>query len=411
MSDLRKVIANSSYLILTQCANYLAPFIAVPFLAKELSVEQFGLIMALVALLQFSYLLTEYGFNVFVTKKIIDKSNELDFVARVNLSVIVIKSIITIVISTLIFFIYGTQIGVIPVFIFFFALLFQAMQPSWIISALEKFKVYSFSIFIGKVIYVFLLLFIGVSDSPVEVVLSCFALSNLITLLLTYFLIYKSNKRYLGLSFNSSLTLGLLKEGVGYLAARFTSNAHFFSSASLVGFLFGNQAAGIYASADTLSRAVKGVLGSILQAVFPRIASSKSKKSFIYIGLLSCPPIICGLGLLYYLADFFINFLFGDKLSLASEYLQYLIPVIFLNYINGYLGYPLFALYNKSELVNKISYISFSFFALYLLVLVSFYEYGVNSLILSFLWFEVFSLILRLGYLFWLIKISKHSKI
>jgi PST family polysaccharide transporter len=67
-ADMKRLFENSLSLFALQAANYILPFITIPYLIRILGTEKFGLTVFASAMMQYLAVFTDYGFNFTATE-------------------------------------------------------------------------------------------------------------------------------------------------------------------------------------------------------------------------------------------------------------------------------------------------------------------------------------------------------
>ncbi len=91
-----QVVQNTLLLYGVQISSYIFPLIALPFLARVLAPEKFGLISFAQYFIWYFLTLTEYGFNLTATREIAVHRDDPEIVSRIFSSVMLTKLLLTI---------------------------------------------------------------------------------------------------------------------------------------------------------------------------------------------------------------------------------------------------------------------------------------------------------------------------
>lgn len=123
----RKLFRNWYYLTVLQIAQYVLPFVPIPYLVRVLSPEKFGLVAFAAAMAQFFSVFVEYGFSYSAVKRIAVNKKDKRKVEEIFSCAVIIKAVIACVLASvfvpLVLFvpqIYGEK----TVFIFAFFMIF-----------------------------------------------------------------------------------------------------------------------------------------------------------------------------------------------------------------------------------------------------------------------------------------------
>lgn len=362
--NLFKLAKNAAYLMLSQIATYIVPFVTLPYLSRTLSLPLFGEVMTFIALIQFGYIFSEFGFNISATKEIIDSNNDKYKIRITNGSVYIIKIVSVAIYSFLIFLFFYDKINIYILLLIYLSIFFQGIQPVWVFNAEEKFKELSIVLLLGKLTYIPLIYYFVKDTSDVADVLFFLLLSQIITFIIAY---YKFNE-YFKFKILKENVIYLINISYSYFIARITTNIQYYMLVPIVSYFLGPVIAGQFSNSDNLSKSVRGLSGSIIQVLFPAISKSKDMKMFLLFTVTSTLVLFFICLLLSLSSENIITFIFGDSFEQSIIYFKYLIFSVVLFYVNGCLGYPLFSMISKLEYVNVTSIVGGVIFVIGLVV-------------------------------------------
>ncbi|MBK9935920.1 MAG: oligosaccharide flippase family protein [Cytophagaceae bacterium] len=144
-----------------QLINYSGPIIILIYLTRILSTENFGLIALSISITQYSVVLMDYGFGIYATKLVSIHFKEKNIINEILGSVLIIKVLIFMFVSLILslFLIYIESeiynfiflLSLIPIF-------FQGLNVEWFFLGIEKMKVITINVFIGRLLIVILTL-------------------------------------------------------------------------------------------------------------------------------------------------------------------------------------------------------------------------------------------------------------
>ncbi len=329
LPKLKNVVENNKLLVenifslsVLQGANYLLPLITVPYLVRVLGPERYGLLGFAQAFAQYFVILTDYGFNMSATRQIAMNQNDPQAISEIFSSVTLIKLALMLISFLL-------MVGIVS-----FLPQFQQYAPVYYVS---------FLLVVGNVLFP-VWFFQGMESMKYITVLNLIA--KLLSTLAIFALVH-SKEDYLmaaGVQASGFVVAGLLSVGVlvkffplrliwpstktllqviidGWYVFISTASISLYTTSSIfiLGLLTNNQIVGYYNAANTLTRAVQGLLNPVYQAIYPHmnalakqsseVALSFIRKSLLY---LSSASFLFSVSL-FCLAEPLVRIVMGDK--------------------------------------------------------------------------------------------------
>lgn len=326
---MKKILNNSFFkgsLIMLLGSNiynlgqFIYHFLAGRFLGKAL----YGDLASIISLIAY-FGIIQLALGLTIVKFIAQQKNKnvlFNFVKWFNLWGLVLAGSLAVIALMLAPFIagflninYKASFYVLPVFIFFFSIIYIHRS---ILQGLLKFKKLALSYILETVLKIVLTLFF--------IILGWSVFGAVVALTLTVFIVFLMTRISLasllrGKKREMPKVLPLVKYSFPVLMQGLALNSMYSTDLILVKHFLSSQEAGIYASLSILGRIVFFGSTPILQVMFPYVAKKFSqgqsvKKIFIFSLLLTASISFCIILAYYFLPQIFINVLYG------REYLQ-----------------------------------------------------------------------------------------
>lgn len=320
------IARNAVHLYIIQGSNILIPLATLPVLARALGPSGFGIIALAQLVLQYMVMVTDFGFNLTATRRIVSARGNISEISRIFCSTMTVRvgllaACLLAVVGMLVFLepsdyhLYAQSLALI-------GLLGNVMTPAWLFHGTERNELFAaFSISPRLVCLVFLFLFV---KGPEDLILAAgllFLPPFVCGILSLTWAFYR-----LGLTPNRP-TLGEIRfsiqDGFHVFTVSVFSTIYMYLNGFIVKFLYGDAALGIYAAAEKLAKAVYVMVQPAIQAVYPRACAGASapilKLSVIIAAataLIWCVVLLAG--------DLIIHVVYGPAFSEASMVLKIL---------------------------------------------------------------------------------------
>lgn len=405
-----QVFKNMIALGLVQVANYILPLLAWPLLAKSLGLEQFGVVMMLLAICAMANILTDFGFNLSATHTIAQNHEDKQKIAQLLGNIFAIKGILAII-ACIISTIYMTyqfmmveksMIDIWTILLVNLIIVAQSVSCVWFFHGIEKMYYITKVNIWTKLAYVLILFIVLQFYVHINVALLCFFISQLLLSILFIYYIYK--EQYFIISPQFNMLWQELKYSFSFFVSRVAVSVYTLANTLILGHFNGATIAGLYGSAEKIYGAGVGVSGIVSQALFPYMVKTNRLDVLLKVAFaLLVPYVIVCVGLSMW-ATKIIVLIFGQEFSEAGELLKLFFVLASITFLSVNVGYPGFSAVKRVEWANYTVMIGaiFHLSALFLLYLCDWIS--AKNVLCTVILTETLVLLLRLSMLFFFAK-------
>ena len=355
------LISNFSYMFVIEMANYIFPFLVIPYIVQTVGVTNFGLITFSYVLVSYFNLFINYGFHMLIVK---DISLHQHSQKRLNFlfSKMYTSQLILLIISIIIF------IGLIQIpsflenktiFIYAFGMVIgNFLFPVWFFQGIEKMKFIALFNFFSRLLYLVLILTFIKTQDDYSFVILINSFSVLVTGILS--LVYVLLKYQVKFTFIKITQIRRFFKDAWSLFISFIT-VHFYSSFNIMvlGLFAGYTAVGVYSLADKIFGALSKLMSILNLVIFPLLAKlSKKRKVLIFKIRQLIVVYIIALSLLSVLlfisSEMLISILYGENNETAI-YILKVFSFVLLVYPLGQIFSSYMVIKNESYKIQKIT--------------------------------------------------------
>jgi PST family polysaccharide transporter len=272
--DKKRLLGNFASLSVLQGANYILPFITVPYLTRVLGPSRYGLIGFAAAFVNYFTILTGYGFNLSATKEISLRRDYPKRVSAIFSSVMIIKSALlalSLVLLLVIVSSFHKFRADAYVYLFSFGLVVgNVLFPVWLYQGMERMKYITYINLSGRLaLTVAIFAFVSGENGYMRYVIMSSATAILVGIAslvcalkvfdITFVLPSFADLRREAIDgwyvFISSISIVLYTSSTTFLLGLFTNN-------TIVGY---------FAGADKIRQAIQGVFTPVFQTLYPYV--------------------------------------------------------------------------------------------------------------------------------------------
>lgn len=267
------VAHNASALYLVQLASFVLPLLTVPYLARVLRPDGWGLVVFAQSFSIWLSLLLEYGFGLSATRMVARQPGNTDYLAMVVARVQGAKCLLVLAVAAVSVVVWWAvpTFRVRPWYLFWAVMgaIAQGFSVAWYYQGIERMKGLAMVEVISRVaIVVGIFAFVRRPDQG-WVVLMLQACSGALAVISTTWWIHRTLPR-LQPTLHASWTM--LVETAGLFLFRSASGVYTFANSFILGMFAEARVVAYYGGADKLVRAGISLLGPISQALYPRMS-------------------------------------------------------------------------------------------------------------------------------------------
>lgn len=315
------MLKNILYLLSVQGLGYLFPLITLPFLVQTLGVREYGVLGFSLALSQYGVMLVDFGFNYSATRDISLYRDDTKERCRIFWSVFYAKLILAAAACSVLYLIvnfYIHDFDKVNLYWSFLSIIGTALFPLYYFQGVEKMKYIAVISLVSKFISLVMIFTLVKSSEDTWVAIAIQSSINIIAALFSLpYLIIRGELFFYKLKINDLLVE--VKKAAHFFLSSVSINLYTTSLTVILGFVSGPLSVGYFSAADKLRAAVQGLIGPVIQAVYPRVSRvmNDSKLDGIRLSItvfkyqFSFMLIICVVSI--FMAEYIINILYGES--------------------------------------------------------------------------------------------------
>ena len=362
MTNSSRLARNIMALSVLQVMNYAVPLITLPYLARVLGPEHFGLLaLAQAVAMQFD-LVTDFGFNLSATRKLAAHRDDETLRAKVIAETYAAKtSLMLLCAATL-----ACAILVVPMLrqhpwlyaSAFLTVVGTVLFPVWLFQGLEKMKYIAIGHSTARLLSIPCLLFVR---SPNDYVLAAAIQGSVpivAALIVAPAILHEFRVRPTPPSLGDIMLT--LRDGWHLFVSNTAANLFGPTSIVLLGFVSGEAQVGFYSAADKLIRAASAMISPLTQSLYPHLSNLRTtapesalrliRKSLGWVmastAVISLATVVA--------APFAGRILLGNRFIQSAAVLQLLAPLLFLQGVNNVLGAQTMMVFGLDARMSRI---------------------------------------------------------
>lgn len=354
------VIKNTMMLYGMSIAKIVFPLLTLPYLTRVLSVESYGVVSYVKAVMQYMQLVVDFGFMLSGTKDIVNAKNDHEklekevgniLLARVLLAAAAFVALLgmTAVIPLLRTNIGYTLLAFVTVFlsVFLFDYFFRGI---------EKMQVITLRFVTMRGIATALTFVFVHSDKDILFVPLLDAVGSLVAVILVFVELKKENIK---IHFSGvSTAWKKLKNSFVYFASNMATTAFGALNTLLIGAFLPATEVAYWSVCMQLIGAVQTMYTPITDGIYPEMIKTKSWKFIKRLLMIFMPIVFAGSAFSIAVAPYALQIVGGEQYVAATSLFRALVPVLIFSFPGIVLGWPTLGALDKAAQVTKTTILS-----------------------------------------------------
>ena len=342
-------IKNTSSLYILNIVKLLFPLLTLPYLTRVLSLDAYGMVTYVKALIAYVQLVIDFGFMLSATKNIVNACANPSKIGRIVGDTLAEKIFLSII-SILIYSILMWQIPIMRENILFSVLYLLATVTNififdFLFRGIEKMHAVAIPYVVSKTIITILTFIVVKDDSSISWIPILEGVGNLVAAVVSYGFLHHYGIK---LSF-SDLPVWVkdLKESSIYFLSNFATTIFGVFTTVISGFYLQSQEIAFWGIALQLLSAAKSLYNPIANSLYPHMIRTKDIQSVKKINRIMLVLIIFGVLIVLFFSNQILSIIGGEKYTISADFLKYLLPAFVASFYSMIYGWPVLGAIDK----------------------------------------------------------------
>ena len=342
-------IKNTSSLYILNIVKLLFPLLTLPYLTRVLSLDAYGMVTYVKALIAYVQLVIDFGFMLSATKNIVNACANPSKIGRIVGDTLAEKIFLSII-SILIYSILMWQIPIMRENILFSVLYLLATVTNififdFLFRGIEKMHAVAIPYVVSKTIITILTFIVVKDDSSILWIPILEGVGNLVAAVVSYGFLHHYGIK---LSF-SDLPVWVkdLKESSIYFLSNFATTIFGVFTTVISGFYLQSQEIAFWGIALQLLSAAKSLYNPIANSLYPHMIRTIDIQSVKTINRIMLVLIIFGVLIVLFFSNQILSIIGGEKYTISADFLKYLLPAFVASFYSMIYGWPVLGAIDK----------------------------------------------------------------
>lgn len=343
-------IFNTIMLYLLTAAKTIFPLLTLPYLARVLSVDCYGVVSYVKAVVGYAQLTVDFGFILSAVKEIVQVQNDKKAISKIIGDTVISKLILGLLAFIVIMIICSNILilknNLLYVFLSMFVPVLSCFLLDFLFRGIEKMHIVTIIFVLMKTISVGLTFLFIKNDSHILLIPIFDLISSLVAVLLNWLFAKKLGYGFILTNFKSCLEK--IKKSFGYFANSMASTAFGALNTVVMGiFMKDMQQIAYWSVCMQIVGAIQNMYTPISNGIYPYMIKTKDFALIKNILLIFTALIIIGVIICYPITPFILTIIAGEKYINATPIFRWFLPIVVMSFPVAILGWPALGAINK----------------------------------------------------------------
>ena len=348
-SSNKQLVNNTFHLYILTIVKMLLPLVTLPYLARVLSKDAYGVVTYVKTWMQYVQLLIDFGFILSSTRLIVECNGNKKKIGNIIGDTLIEKCILSIV-ALLILVIAVCNIKTLKeyslfVFIYYVSIFLTVFMFDFLFRGIEEMEKLSIPLIVSKIISTCLTFIFVKNDSHLELIALLEIIGNLIAVIISLYFI-KQKKIIISFS-NYKKWFRDIIFSFNYFLSNFSTTVFGALTTVITGIYLNTSDVASWGLCMQIVNAVKSIYSPIINGLYPYMIKNKNIKLINRINLMMGVLIFIGCIIVFTAGRTIIVFIAGDKYYSSAIILLILLPVLIFSFYSMIYGWPVLGAIKK----------------------------------------------------------------
>lgn len=348
------LFSNTGALLAIQIANYLLPFLLIPYLTRVLGVSLYGVVAFGLAIVQIACIITDYGFSLSATYQIARQQNNRIELQRIISAVTTCKILLLIPVAALLAIFILTQDKYDNYHTFFWLLsipiIGQTLQPIWFFQGIEKMGCITVYTVISRILYLILVIWLVSTPDDHYLVAVANGAASLIAATIGIGMMLRLGYRPIWCGWN--FVKDTFRESTEFFWSRAAVATYTAGGAIFLGLFSSSTQVAYYSAAEQLYKGAQALFSPLSQSLYPHMAKHQNFPLLLKILKAVLAASFLALVVGTFIGPWLITLIFGPGFTETYSILLIFMATFLFSAPSILLGYPLLGALGDSKSAN-----------------------------------------------------------
>ena len=339
----RKIVSNTSMLMLLNLAKLVFPFITLPYLTRVMTTDCYGVVAYVKAVMVYMQVIVDFGFTLSATRLIVENKNDktkMEEIIGINIVAKIIVAIIAFAVLRLLsIFIPILRTNLLFTSLSFVVVFLTIFLYDFFFRGIEKMHIITMRFIVMKSLSTLFTFVLVKNDRDLLLIPILDIVSSMIAVILVYLEIRKLGLHIKFKGIKESWKE--IKHSFVYFLSNVSSTSFNAFTTVAVGMLLKPTEIAYWSVCMQIINAVQAVYTPISEAIYPEMIRTRSISIIKKVLKVSFPILICGCIMFFFFGEGGLLIVGGKKYITALPTLRALIPVLFFGFFSVLLGWPM----------------------------------------------------------------------